>query len=150
MKSKILSSHGERTIAVVFDEGDEVAEGLLQFARDNEVKAATFTAIGAFERATLGWFNLETLDYEKIPVEQQVEVLSLVGNIGQHENKPTIHAHAVIGKRDGSAMGGHLLEARVRPTLEVMVIESPRHLRRTIDPKTNLPLIDLDAAGPKR
>jgi predicted DNA-binding protein with PD1-like motif len=120
MKSKTLSSHGERTFAVVFDPGDEVAQGLLQFARDNQIAGAAFTAIGAFEKVTLGWFNLDTKDYEKIPVEQQVEVLSLVGNIALHNDKPKVHAHVVIGKRDGSALGGHLLEAHVRPTLEVL------------------------------
>jgi predicted DNA-binding protein with PD1-like motif len=150
MKSKILSSHGERIFAIVFDPGDEVAKGLLQFACDNEIAGAAFTAIGAFEKVTLGWFNLQTRDYEKIPVEQQVEVLSLVGNVALHNDKPKVHAHVVIGKRDGTALGGHLLDAYVRPTLEVMLTEAPRHLRRTHDSKTNLPLINLEISGQRR
>jgi predicted DNA-binding protein with PD1-like motif len=147
MKSKLLNSDNERTFAIVFDPGDEVIQCLLQFAHDNKIAGAAFTAIGAFQKVTLGWFNLETRDYEKVLVEQQVEVLSLVGNIALHNDKPKVHAHVVIGKRDGTAMGGHLLDAYVRPTLEVMLTESPRQLRRTHDSKTNLPLLDLGISG---
>jgi uncharacterized protein len=144
MKTKLLHDGGARTFAVVFDTGDEVSEGLLEFARQNGIRGASFTAIGAFSSATLAFFNLETREYEEIPIEEQVEVLSLMGNIGTHEGEPRVHAHVVVGLRDGMARGGHLLNARVRPTLEVVVTESLGSLRRTLDPATGLPLIDLE------
>ncbi len=144
MRSKLLQDQsGERTFAVVFDTGDEVAAGLLAFAREANLIAAHFTAIGAFRDVTLGYFDLDKKDYLKIPVREQVEVLSLVGNVAAHEGKPKIHAHVVVGKRDGTAHGGHLVEAHVRPTLEVMVVESPKHLYRQYDPATGLALIRL-------
>jgi len=68
-------------------------------------------------------------------------VLSLLGDIALADGKPKLHAHVVLGKRDGSAHGGHLLEAHVRPTLEVILTESPSHLERVHDPETGLPLI---------
>ena len=128
---------------LVFATGDEIVSELLRFAKEQQLYAGHFTAIGACERATVAYFDLEKKDYEKIPIEEQVEVMSLVGNIAVHDAEPKIHAHIVIGKRDGSAHGGHLLEATVRPTLEVFLSEVPVTIERTIDPVTNLPLIDL-------
>lgn len=145
MHARLLSDHaGQRTFALVFDTGDEVMAGLLRFAGDERLTAASFTAIGAFERVVLGYFRLSTRNYERIPVDDQVEVLSLTGNVARTDDGPKVHAHVVIGRADASAQGGHLLEAHVRPTLEVVLVESPAHLCRTIDPTTGLPLLDLD------
>jgi len=145
MKSKIINEGPERTIALVFDRGDEVVATLEKFAAAQGLAAARFTAIGAFERVTLGYFDWETKQYERIPVEEQVEVLSLVGDLALDGDKPKLHAHAVLGRRDGSTVGGHLLEATVRPTLEVLLIDSPGYLRRRRDPVSGLALIDLRA-----
>lgn len=130
-----------RTFVLAFEEGDEVLAGLKEFAEKQDLPAAEFTAIGAFRDVVLGFFDLEKKDYQRTAIEEQVEVVSLVGNVAQHEGKPKIHAHVVVAKRDGTAHGGHLLEAHVRPTLEVMLTESPRHLRRTTDPRTGLALV---------
>jgi uncharacterized protein len=144
MKSQLLSDgDSQRTYAIVFDTGDEVIRGLLAFAREHGISAASFTGIGAFERATLGYFEVDRRDYRKIPVDEQVEVLSLAGNVALASNEPRIHAHVVAGRADGTACGGHLLEAHVRPTLEVVLVEPPARLRRTTDPATGLPLLNL-------
>ena len=142
MKAKLINDQGGKTYALVFDTGDEVASGLADFARRNGLAASRFTAIGAFKDVTLGYYNWEKKDYKRIPVREQVEVLSLVGDIAEGENgEPKLHAHVVLGKRDGTVVGGHLLEARVRPTLEVVLVESPKHLRRKHDSETGLALI---------
>ena len=149
MRAKI-GGGGERTWALVFATGDEVVSSLTEFARREQLGAARFTAIGAFREATLGYFDWSSKQYEKIPLREQVEVLSLVGDVALEGDAPKIHAHVVVGKRDGSAHGGHLLEARVRPTLEVMLIESPAHLRRRFDPESGLALIEIDPAKAAR
>lgn len=143
MQSKELAVVGTRTFVIVFEEGEDVLPALEGFAVAQDLTAAEFTGLGAFSGAVLGFFDLDRRDYERIEVDEQVEVLSLVGNVSEFEGKPKLHPHVVLGRRDGSALGGHLLEARVRPTLEVMLTESPRHLRRTTDADTGLPLIDL-------
>lgn len=143
MQVKQLSGGTERSFAVVLDSGEEVVSSLLSFARDHDVKAGRLTAIGAFETVTLGYFDLKRQDYQHIPVDEQVEVLSLVGDFATADGEIKLHGHVVVGKRDGSAHGGHLLEARVRPTLEVMVVDAPAHLRRRIDRETGLPLLAL-------
>ena len=143
MRSKLLNADPPITYAVVLDTGDEVIGELGKFVREQEVEAASLTAIGAFSRAVLGYFQWETKQYKKIPVGEQVEVLSLLGDVAVGDQGPTLHLHAVLGKADGSVVGGHLIEAYVRPTLEVILIQSPSYLRKRKDPETGLALIDI-------
>ena len=144
VKSKLIHEDGaEKTFAVVFEAGDEAMAGLQEFARQNHLGGARFTAIGAFEEATLGYFEWQSKEYRKIPIREQVEVLSLVGDIALEDGEPKLHAHVVLGRSDGTTRGGHLLEARVRPTLEVMLVESPEHLHKEHDPQSGLALIRL-------
>ena len=142
MNAKLLRDEpGERIFALVCDPGDEPLSGLERFAAEAGLEAAHFTAIGAFRSATLGFFDRDKKDYLHIEVSEQTEVLSLAGNLALHEGRPRVHAHVVLGRRDGTGHGGHLLGAEVWPTLEVILTEAPSHLRRRHDPQTGLPLI---------
>jgi predicted DNA-binding protein with PD1-like motif len=145
MQAKVLNSGPERTVALVFERGDEVMSVLQRFAQEHGLAASRLTGIGAFESATLGYFDRELRDYVRIPVAEQVEVLTMVGDIALDGAQPKVHAHVVLGRRDGSTLGGHLLEARVQPTLEVVVIDSPNYLQRRCDPQSGLALIRIDA-----
>ncbi|HET7035789.1 MAG TPA: PPC domain-containing DNA-binding protein [Thermomicrobiaceae bacterium] len=144
MKAKLLDSGRERTFAIVCDTGDEVMDVLMTFAREHKLDASHFTAIGAFKSATLGFFDYNTKEYRKIPVNEQVEVLSLIGDITLDDGQPKIHAHVVVGRADGTTRGGHILQATVRPTLEIVLSESPAHLYRKTDPETGLALISIE------
>jgi hypothetical protein len=126
----------------VFDKGEEAIEGLTAFARAERLRAAHFTAIGAFSEVTLGYFDRARKDYKRMPLHEQVEVLSLLGDVALDGDDPKIHAHVVVGLPDGAARGGHLLAGRVWPTLEVVLVESPRFLRKRHDRETGLALID--------
>ncbi|HET6884354.1 MAG TPA: PPC domain-containing DNA-binding protein [Pirellulales bacterium] len=145
MKSKLLHAEAdEKTYVLVFDTGEEVTSGLLDFAKREHIQASRFTAIGALEKLTLGYFDWQRKEYEKIPVDAQVEVLSLAGNLVSSPDGPKLHAHIVVGKRDGTAHGGHLIDAIVRPTLEVMLVESTsQRIQRRHDEATGLALIKL-------
>jgi len=145
MKAKLVNEEGARTFALVFDTGDEFVSGLLDFARRENLVGAHFAGIGAFERLTFGFFELERKEYKKIPVNEQVEVLSLAGNIALYENELKVHAHVLIGKQDGTAHGGHLFEGHVRPTLELFLTELAVPLRRRMNEEVGIPLIDLSA-----
>jgi predicted DNA-binding protein with PD1-like motif len=137
----LLNADPPVTYAVVLDTGEEVAGDLGRFVRENEVEAASITAIGAFRDALLGYFDWPTKQYKKFQVDEQVEVLSLIGDVAVADEGPSLHLHAVLGRSDGSVVGGHLLEAHVRPTLEVILIQPPSYLRKFRDPETGLPLI---------
>ena len=141
MRSKLIHDARQRTFAVVFDTGDEVLHQLLAFAREHQLSAAEFTGIGALSDAVLGYFDWQKKDYQRIAINEQVEVLNLTGNIALADGEPKLHPHIVVGKADSTAHGGHLLEAHVRPTLELIVTESPAHLQRRSDPETGLALL---------
>ncbi len=136
-------SRGEqgRTVALVFGRGDEVMKTLTDWCHEQHVTGAHFTAIGALSEVTLGWFDWETKKYRQIPLEEQVEVLTLAGDVALEEEQPAVHAHIVVGRSDGSTRGGHLLRGRVRPTLELILDEVPAHLRKRHDPESGLALI---------
>jgi predicted DNA-binding protein with PD1-like motif len=135
---------GSGTWVLVFDAGDEAFSLLSGWVEARRVGAARLTAIGAFERAVVGRFDREAKEYRRIPVDEQVEVLSLLGDVAlSPDGTPVVHAHAVLGRADGSTIGGHLLEGHVRPTLEVVLDEAPAHLRKRHDDASGLALIDL-------
>lgn len=129
------------TSSLVFETGEEVIRTLEAHARRTGIKAAHLTALGAFRSATLAYFDWKTKEYQEIPVDEQVEVTSLVGDIGTHEGDPAVHIHCVLGRRDGSTITGHLLEADVRPTLELFLTAYDDELVRRIDEESGLPLI---------
>ena len=143
MRSKIIDSSPAPTFVVVLDPGDEAVASISSFARDQNLTAAQVTAIGAFERATVGWFDRNAKQYRPIEVDQQCEVLSLVGDIAVGSAGPTAHLHAVLGLPDGTTRGGHLLCGQVWPTLELIIRDTPVELRKTDRPELGLALIDL-------
>lgn len=131
-----------KTFIVVFETGDELAAGLLQFAKEQKLSAASFKAIGALSSVRLEWLSWESKPYEpSVTLDEQVELLSLIGDVALKDGQPVVHAHAVVGRKDGTAHGGHLLEAHVRPTCEVVLTESPAHLQKFIDPESGIAVI---------
>ena len=138
MKAKALLASDETSFALVFEKGDEVMRELTAFAASRRLSAAHFTAIGALSDATLGYFDRA----KKISIREQVEVLSLVGDIALEGSDPKVHAHIVLGKSDGTAHGGHLIVGHVWPVLELVLTVPPAHLRRKSDPETGPALLD--------
>lgn len=144
MQVRKVDDGGRTTYVVVLEEGDEAAASLAQLARDEGLSAARLTAVGAFQRATVGWFDRQAKDYRRIEVDEQCEVLALTGDVALGpDGTPTVHAHVVLGLSDGTTRGGHLLEGHVWPTLEVVLDEPPTALRKTDRPEIGLALIDL-------
>jgi predicted DNA-binding protein with PD1-like motif len=144
MRWKLLDLGPPATRAVVLDTDDEAIAVLGKFVKEHDIATASVSAIGAFERAVVGYFEWSTKQYKRIPVDEQVEVVSLIGDVALSDGVPALHMHAVLGRSDGSTLGGHLLEGLVRPTLEITLIEPPAFLRKRKDPETGLALIDLE------
>ena len=143
MKVALLHEENElRTFVVVLETGDEAIGALTTCAGEYRLRASQLTAIGAFERAVVAYFDWASKKYIHIPLNEQVEVLTLSGDLTLENQTPKVHAHVVLGKADGTAHGGHLLEGYIRPTLEVIITELPRHLYRRHDPASGLALID--------
>lgn len=152
MQVKQVAGGATLTYVAVLDEGEEAFSALSDWAASQQISAAQVTAVGAFEEAVVGWFDRAAKDYRRIPVGQQCEVLSLIGDIavgpdaGGGPGQPQPHLHAVLGLADGTTRGGHLLEGHVWPTLEVVIREAPAELRKTRRPDIGLALIDLGAS----
>jgi uncharacterized protein len=133
-----------KTFVLVLETNDELAQILTEFASEQQLAAASFKALGALSSVRLGWLNWATKQYEpSVSLDEQVELLSLIGDVALKDGEPQVHAHAVVGKRDGTAHGGHLLQAYIRPTCEVVLTESPAHLRKEFDPVAGIALIKL-------
>lgn len=142
MRHRLIYNGEQKTYALILDTGEDVLKSITAFAKENKLAASQFTAIGAFSEATLGFFNFDIKDYNRLPVFEQTEVLVFNGNITlTEENSVQIHAHAVLRKADGTAIGGHVLSAKVHPTLEIVITESPVHLHRRHDSETGLQLL---------
>jgi hypothetical protein len=139
-----LLNPGETTkqYEVIFYQGDEAFSGLVEFAEKYHVTSAHFTAIGALNGAVLGWFDPGRKMYKKIPINGQQEAIGMSGDIALYQGKPIVHTHMAVGSSDGTAHGGHVLEAHVSPTLEVMVTVDPVTMQKRFDPETDLTLID--------
>jgi len=147
MKStKVGGDAGAVARVVILDSGEEAFASLTKFANDAQITAASMTAIGAFEKATIGWFDFEKKTYKKIEIAEQCEVLSAIGDVAVGDDgKASLHVHVVLGLSDGTTRGGHLLEGKVRPTLEVVMTDTPAKLRRKKRADIGIALIDLDA-----
>ena len=131
-----------KTFVLIFDTSEEIASSLKSFAKKQNLAGSSFKAIGALSRAKFAWLNWKTKQYEIAgALKEQVELLSLIGDIALKGNEPQVHAHMIVGRQDGTAHGGHLLEAHVRPTCELILTESPVHLQKQIDPESGLALI---------
>lgn len=143
MLTKLLDDqNGLKTYALVLETGEDAMDCLARFAAEESIEGAKLSAIGAFRRAVIAYFDWEAKEYRDIPVDEQVEVAALNGDIGRDEaGAPALHAHVVLGRSDGSALAGHLKAGEVRPTLEIVVTETPGHLRRVKDAATGLSLI---------
>jgi predicted DNA-binding protein with PD1-like motif len=144
MHNKLVSKPGETRVWIaVLEMGEEAKAQLLALARTEGIENASFVALGAFEKAVIAYFDWQKKAYQNIPVDEQVEVITLVGDIvPDDKGKPSLHAHTVLGRSDGSTRGGHLIEGHVRPTLEITVTEMPAHLRRHKHPELGVALIE--------
>jgi predicted DNA-binding protein with PD1-like motif len=133
-----------KTFVLVFETNDELSQALKKFAFEQKLASASFKAIGALSSVKLGWLNWETKKYEpSVSLDEQVELLSLIGDVALKDGEPQVHAHVVIGKRDGTAHGGHLLQTHVRPTCELVLTENAAHLKKEFDPAAGIALIKL-------
>ena len=143
MRHKQLS-HTPKTFALIFETGEEITDVLKRFATEQKLAGSSFKAIGALSFVKLGWFNWKTKKYEVVvELDEQVELLSLIGDVALEGHEPQIHAHVVVGRSDGTAHGGHLLQAKVRPTCELILTENPENMQKVMDKDSGIPLIRL-------
>ena len=143
MKYKLINDGQQKTYAIIMDSGDEVMEQFRAFVKKEKIRASQFTAIGAFSETITGFFDFSISDYQKTSYKEQMEVLSLIGDVSMYKGEPKIHAHVVLGRSDGTAHGGHLMKGIAHPTLEIILNESPEYLKREMDAEAGIALIKI-------
>ncbi|MGP8070252.1 MAG: PPC domain-containing DNA-binding protein [Candidatus Bathyarchaeia archaeon] len=123
--------------------GEDVLVRLNQLVLENGITAASFTALGAVEKASVGIFVGDG-QYSTVVYDGPLEVVSCVGNVSLKEGKPFIHAHVTIADKKGNAYGGHLQPGCiVSATFEVtMLVYEGIDLVRKLDSATKLYLLD--------
>ena len=145
MQARAVSAEAgsPRTWAIIFGKGDDVVSGLSDWAKRERVSGAHMQAIGAMSSALFGWFDKDRRAYLNVPVEEQVECVALLGDVGLVKGEPVWHIHGCVAMRDGTVKGGHFLNAVAWPTLEVFVTETAIPLQKHEDPETTLELFAL-------
>jgi predicted DNA-binding protein with PD1-like motif len=145
VKVKLISENGAtKTYAIIFAAGDEIMSGLNEFAQKYQVKSAHFTAIGDAKTAKVGWYDQSRKMFKVNAINEQCEITSLIGDIAVFNGKPVVHAHINLASADGMVHGGHLFEAFVSPTLEVMMTVEPVPLYKKLSAEFKASVIDPD------
>lgn len=146
MHSRVIESQ-PRTWIVVMETGDELATGLAKFSHHENILGASLSAVGAFSSVELAWFDWDDKTYKtSVDLEEQVELVSLLGDIATNDGQPAVHAHLAVARHDGTVLGGHLKTAVVRPTCEVIVTEASEKLVKKFDSESGLALIHPNSA----
>lgn len=147
----MLYTQIDDTYVIRFEDEEVFPDRFLEFLSRKDVTGGSFTAIGAMKRTCLAFFDVEAKEYRDREIDEQAEVLALVGNVAMHEGEPIVHAHITLGRSDYSVLGGHLRYGVVRPTLEVVLAvtatarrQNDTGIERKIDPRYGLPALDLD------
>lgn len=143
VKVKLISDNGSTsTYAIIFAAGDEIISGLKEFADKYQVKSAHFTAIGDASSAKFGWYDKSRKMFKVNEIKGFAEITSLIGDIALNNNNPVVHAHINLATEDGLVHGGHLLEAFVAPTLEVIMTVEPVPLHKKPNEEFGIFIID--------
>ncbi|MCX4471632.1 hypothetical protein C5N14_21965 [Micromonospora sp. MW-13] len=141
MRVQEVHHQTRRVLVVVCDKGEEAVSTIGRALDAHGVRSGQVSAVGGFSGGEVGYFDRDRGDYLRIPIGGQAEVLSLLGDVAERDGEPVLHVHAVLGRPDGSTLGGHLLRGEVWPTLEVIITEVGPELTKRVDPETGLALI---------
>ncbi|MDB5158758.1 MAG: hypothetical protein JWR50_3465 [Mucilaginibacter sp.] len=145
VKVKLISADGPtKTYVLIFAKGDEVMSGLKEFAVKYNVKSAHFNAIGDASSVKFGWYDISKKMFKVMRLNEFAEITSLVGDITIYNNNPVVHAHISMATQDGIVHGGHLFEAFISPTLQLMMTVEPASLFKKLDPESGILIIDPD------
>ena len=133
-----------RVIVAKVEPGEDLIDAINQVVKKHEIKAGLINLIGALNKITIGYFDIETKEYNLKTFEEDVELLSCMGNVSYKDGEPIIHLHIALGRGDYSLFGGHLSQPSIiSVTAEVYIYEIAKKLERAVDSATQLSLLDL-------
>lgn len=141
MKTMRVITKEETTHIVRFDQEEDVLIQLSVYCSSESIPSATFTALGACQNITIAYYDLPKKKYLDKTYKGDLEIISIIGNISQKDEKYIIHAHGSFADSDYNVFGGHVKELIVSATCEVHLTVLHKKLVRRYDEKTGLNLL---------
>jgi len=123
--------------------GEEVIACLISLAEKERIQSGFLFGLGAVANPKLGYYDLNSKEYQSETFEGEFEIVNLTGNISQSDDKPFIHAHLTISDEECRAFGGHLFSAQIHATGEITILDFGLPVSRKLDQEIGLKLLDL-------
>ncbi len=139
----LFSRLGPTKFVIRLEKGDDILPSLRRFAAENRIGAGVFEGIGSLNTVKLGHYDFHTKDYKFEVFSEDLEILSLSGNIATMDEAPLPHAHVTLGKRDFSVIGGHLDKGSLANMVEIGLSSLPGKLVKSRDDAVGLNLLQL-------
>lgn len=136
----IFNNNKQHVVRVV--RGEELVEKVCEYCTQNNIKAGWVQAIGACDEVTVSSYNFQTRQYDKKTFTEDLELISLIGNISVVDGKPSLHAHVSLSQTDMSVIGGHLHKMMISGTGELYITMFEGEFTRHLDEETGLNLLD--------
>lgn len=131
------------TLLLRIDRGEEILASVTKACAENNIRLAAVSAIGAVDHAVIGLYRVEERAYHSHTIDGEMELTALVGNVTTKGGELYLHLHATFADEAGHAFGGHLNEARISGTCEMIIQKLDGEVGRTVDPQTSLNIWEL-------
>lgn len=128
---------------IVLKKGEKLIEKLKEFLEKENIKSGYLSGIGAVSSVELAHYNLQEKRYTTKKFDEPLEIVSLLGNVAMKEEEKIIHCHIAVGTNKMNLYGGHLIEASVAATCEIVFNEFEVPVNKKKDPNTGLNLITI-------
>lgn len=120
--------------------GQNLVSTIQKFCENKKIHLATVSGIGSLKSVTLGFFNPETKEYQQKTFKEPLEMASLAGNIVEKDGKPLLHFHTTVAGDNYKALAGHMVEAQVSLTAEIVITMVKGKIYKAFDDRTGLNL----------
>jgi len=128
---------------VRLEKGDLLVQQLTELVKQEKIKGAWISGLGGALWAELGFYQLETKEYEWKRLEKLLEITSLQGNVAWADSEPMLHVHGAFSDQNMQAFGGHVKELAVAGTCEVFLhlMQRDQPLTRSLSSDIGLKLL---------
>lgn len=133
----------KNTFLIRLERGEKVNASLTSFCQKKSIKNAVIHGLGSIEDPTLANYRVDTKKYSEKRLKGIFELTNLIGTVGLFEGEPLVHTHVTISDEDMRAFGGHLVEAAVSATVEVVLIDLKSRFTKSHSKEIGLRLFDL-------
>lgn len=141
---KSIEAKIKRIIVGKVEPDEDLIDSIIKMVKKHDIRSGFINCIGALKKFTIGYFEIDSKNYKMETFNENVEMLTCLGNITYIDNEPIIHLHVTLGRRDYSLIGGHLSRPSiVSVTGEVSIFETDKKFNRANDQQFDLSLLNI-------